>query len=83
VTRDEIRATVLRALGNIAPEADLSAIKPDVNFRDQLDLDSMDVLNFVVALHAAFGVEVPEADYPRLSTLESAIDYFAARAAPV
>jgi acyl carrier protein len=83
VTRDEIRATVLRALGDIAPEADLSAIKPDVNFRDQLDLDSMDVLNFVVALHAAFGVEVPEADYPRLATLESAIDYLAARAAPV
>ncbi len=83
MTRDEIRATVLRALGDIAPEADLSAIKPDVNFRDQLDLDSMDVLNFVVALHAAFGVEVPEADYPRLATLESAIDYLAARAAPV
>jgi acyl carrier protein len=83
VTRDEIRATVLRALGDIAPEADLSAIKPDVNFRDQLDLDSMDVLNFVVALHAAFGVEVPEADYPRLATLESAIDYLAARVAPV
>jgi len=83
VTRDEIRATVLRALGDISPEADLSAIKPDVNFRDQLDLDSMDVLNFVVALHAVFGVEVPEADYPRLATLESAIDYLAARAAPV
>lgn len=83
MTRDEIRATVLRALGDISPEADLSAIKPDVNFRDQLDLDSMDVLNFVVALHAVFGVEVPEADYPRLATLESAIDYLAARAAPV
>ncbi len=83
MTRDEIRATVLRALGDIAPEADLSTLRPDVNFRDQLDLDSMDVLNFVVALHAALGVEVPEADYPRLATLESAVDYLAARAAPV
>jgi hypothetical protein len=42
VTRDEIEATVLRALGEIAPEADLGSIKPDVAFREQLDLDSMD-----------------------------------------
>jgi len=79
MTRDEVRAVVLRALGEIAPEADLSAIKPDVGFRDQLDLDSMDVLNFIVAVHAALGIEVPESDYPKLATLESAVEYLMAR----
>ena len=79
MTKDEIRAAVLRALGDIAPEADLSSIKPDVGFRDQLDLDSMDVLNFVVALHAALGVEIPESDYPKLATLESCIEYLVSR----
>ena len=75
MTRDEIRTTILRVLGEIAPEADLASIKPDVAFRDQLDLDSMDILNFVVGLHEALGVEIPEADYPRLATLESCVEH--------
>jgi acyl carrier protein len=75
VTRDELRATVLRVLGDIAPEADLAALEPDVPFREQLDLDSMDLLNFVVALHGALGVDVPEADYPKLGTLNACVAY--------
>jgi acyl carrier protein len=75
VTRDEVEARVLRALGEIAPEADLGSIKPDVAFRDQLDLDSMDMLNFVISLHDALGVEIPETDYPKLATLEGCVDY--------
>jgi acyl carrier protein len=78
MTRDEIRATVLRTLGEIAPEADLSTLKADEPFRDQLDVDSMDLLNFVIALHAALHVEIPEADYPRLATLDGCVDYLAA-----
>jgi acyl carrier protein len=77
VTRDEIRAQVLRALGDIAPEADLAQLKPDVGIRAQLDLDSMDVLNFVVALHTALGVEIPETDYTRLATLDGCVEYLA------
>jgi acyl carrier protein len=75
VTRDELRATVLRVLGDIAPEADLAALHPDIGFRDQLDLDSMDVLNFVVGLHTALGVDIPETDYPKLATLDACVDY--------
>jgi len=78
VTRDEIRATVLRTLGEIAPEADLSTLEPDVSFRDQLDVDSMDLLNFVIALHARLHVDIPEADYPKLATLDGCMDYLAA-----
>jgi len=77
-TRDEIRSTVLRMLGEIAPEADLAAVKPDVSFRDQLDIDSMDFLNFVIAVHEALHVEIPEADYPKLITLNACVEYLAA-----
>ena len=74
-TNNEIKAAVLRALGEIAPEADLAAIKPDVSFRDQLDIDSMDFLNFVIAVHEALHVEIPEADYPKLITLNGCVAY--------
>ncbi len=77
MTRDELRATVLGCLGEVAPEADPARIKPDVSFRDQLDLDSMDVLNFVIALHQALGVDVPEIDYPKLATLDGCVEYLA------
>ena len=79
MSAEALRAAVLRALGDIAPEADLASLKADVPFREQLDLDSMDVLNFVVGLHAALGVEIPEADYPRLGTLEACVEYLQAR----
>lgn len=75
MTTDEIRATVLRVLGRIAPEADLASLAPNVEFRDQLDLDSFDFLNFAIGLHEALGVDIPEADYPRLATLEDAVRY--------
>ena len=81
MTKDEIRATVLRVLGDIAPEADLAALEPDVDLREQLDLDSMDVLNFVVGLHTALGVEIPEVDYPKFATLDGGVDYLTARRA--
>jgi len=75
VTRDEIRAAVLRVLGEIAPEADPAGLRPDVALREQLDVDSMDLLNFVIGLHHAFGVDIPEADYPKLATLDACVDY--------
>ncbi|HXJ81329.1 MAG TPA: phosphopantetheine-binding protein [Candidatus Methylomirabilis sp.] len=78
MTKEEIKAAVLRALGEVAPEADLTSLAPDIGLRDQLDLDSMDILNFVVGLHAALGVDIPESDYPKLGTLDGCVDYLAA-----
>ena len=78
----ELRGAILGALGAVAPEADLAALKGDVPFRDQLDLDSMDLLNFVVGLHAALGVDIPEADYPKLATLDGCVEYLHARRTP-
>jgi len=79
MTRDEIRAVVLRALGQIAPEADLSQLKPRLRIRDQLDIDSMDALNFFIGLHKELRVEIPEADYAKLTTLDACVDYLARR----
>lgn len=78
MTRDEIKSVVLRVLGRIVPEADMQQLKPDQRLRDQLDIDSMDLLNFVVSLHKELNVEIPEADYSKLATLNGCIDYLAA-----
>ena len=77
MTRDELRALALEALGGIAPEADLGALRGKVALRDQLDLDSMDFLNFLVAVHERTGVEIPEADYGKLATLDLLVAYLA------
>ena len=72
-TNSAAREQILHLLGEIAPEADLATLNPDVSFRDQLDLDSMDFLNFVVSLHQAFHIEIPESDYPKYMTLNSCL----------
>jgi acyl carrier protein len=82
VTTDRVRATVLSVLGEIAPEADLGAVRGDVPLREQLDLDSMDLLNFVVGLHTALGIDIPERDYGRLVTLDACLAYLVERKAP-
>ncbi|MBI4455674.1 MAG: acyl carrier protein [Acidobacteria bacterium] len=81
MTDEEIRSIVLRVLGEIAPEADLSEIKPDADLRDQLDIDSMDFLNFMIALHRELHLEIPEADYAKLFTLNKCVQYLAAASA--
>jgi acyl carrier protein len=77
-TADQIRNSILRVLGNIAPEADTATLDPGMAFRDQLDLDSFDFLNFVIGVHEELGVDIPEADYPRLSSLDRAVAYIMA-----
>lgn len=78
MTKDELRALALRVLGGIAPEADLAALDPGADLRETLDLDSMDFLNFMVGLHQGTGIDVPESDYARLSTLDACVAYLAA-----
>ena len=73
----DIREVVQEELGNIAPEADLETIDPSADLREALDIDSMDFLNFVTALHRRLGVDIPEIDYPKLVTLDGAVAYLA------
>jgi len=76
---DEIRATVLRTLSEIAPEVDVAAIQANVALRDQIDLDSMDLLNFLIAVDEVLGVEIPEADYGKIASLDNLVAYLDAR----
>jgi acyl carrier protein len=82
MTRLEIQAKVLDALATVAPEVDAESLDTHMALRDQVDLDSMDFLRFVVELHRQFGIEVPEADYQQLSDLAGVVDYVAAHAGP-
>ncbi len=75
MTRDEIRDGVLRALSDVAPEADPATLHFDTDLRDQLDIDSMDSLNFAIGIHEQLDVDIPEADWARLYTLDEVIDY--------
>lgn len=75
----EIRKVVLEELRRIAPEVEESGLEPDGLLRDQVDLDSMDWLNFLVALHERLGVEIPESDYARLATLDQVVGYLGER----
>lgn len=77
MTRDEIRTAILDAISGIAPEANLSSLDAAADLREQVDLDSFDFLNLMIAVHQRLGVEVPERDYAQLSTLERAVDYVA------
>jgi acyl carrier protein len=68
--------TVVRdVLEGIAPEADFDQLSGDVPLRDQLDIDSMDYLNFVIALNERTGIDIPERDYGQLATLDGCVDY--------
>lgn len=73
MTRDEARALVLEALCEVAPEVDPGALRDDVPFREQLDLDSMDFLRFLVGVDARTGVAIPEADYAGLERLDDVV----------
>ena len=81
MTRDEIRSILLGALGDVAPEADLAHLDPRLDLREQLEIDSMDLLNFAIGVHERTGVEIPESDYPKLASLDSAVAYLASRLA--
>jgi acyl carrier protein len=75
MTKDDCKKLVIDIISDIAPDEDLSAIKPEVKLRDQLQLDSMDFLDIVMELRKRHGIEVPETDYGQLASLESCAEY--------
>ena len=81
MTRDALKQAVLDAISDVAPDAEFEGLDPDDGLREQLDLDSMDFLNIMIALHEKLGVDIPEADYPKLFTLNAATDYLETKAA--
>jgi acyl carrier protein len=81
MNREELSKRVLELLTDIAPDVDPAGVIPGIAFREQFDFDSMDTLNFAIALHREFGVEVPEADYGQLASLEKCVKYLGERIA--
>lgn len=79
MTADELDGIVRSVLSEIAPEADLAALPVDADLHEELDIDSMDFLNFVIGLGQATGLDVPELDYPRLSTIAGCVEYLRSR----
>ncbi len=77
--REQLKAVALEILRGIAPEVEPDDIAPATPLRQQVDLDSMDWLNFLIGLHQRLGVNIPEADYAQLVTLDNVLDYLQAR----
>jgi acyl carrier protein len=77
----EVLAGVMAELTAIAPEVNPAELAPAKPLREQVDLDSMDWLNFLIGLHGRFKVDIPEADYARLRTLDDLTSYLRAKAA--
>lgn len=75
MNEQEIRRIAAEVLAGIAPEADLSTLPDDADLREALDLDSMDCLNFVIGLGQRSGLNIPEADMPRLHTMRGLVAY--------
>ncbi|MCG6942845.1 MAG: acyl carrier protein [Thiohalocapsa sp.] len=75
MTRDEMTAIVREELTNVAPDLADETIPIDADLREEFDLDSMDFLNWITALHKRLGVDIPELDYPQLTSLGAAADY--------
>jgi acyl carrier protein len=79
MNEDEIRKVLQEELGNIAPEMDIEKLDASADLREALDIDSIDFLNFITALHQRLGIDVPELDYPKLFTLDDAVSYLASK----
>lgn len=75
--KSEIRKIIVDIIAEIAPDEDVSNLKDDVRLRDQLELDSMDFLDIVMELRKKYNIEVPEADYSHLESLNSCVEYLA------
>jgi acyl carrier protein len=77
----EIKAAVFKVLRRIAPEATLESLPSDANLRETLDIDSFDFLQFLIGLNQELHIEIPEADYPKLTTLADITDYLGKKTA--
>ena len=75
MTVPEIKDAVTDILADIAPDEDLSDLKDDIPFRDQLELDSMDFLDIVMELRKRYRIQIPEEDYPELISMASTVKY--------
>lgn len=75
MNEQEIKKTIFQLLKQIAPDTEPSNLQPDENIREMLDIDSFDTLQFLVSLNEKLGIEIPEADYGKITTLKTLVNY--------
>ena len=75
MTGPEIREAIISILSDINPDEDYANMKDDVSFRDQFEMDSMDLLDIVLELRKRHRVQIPEEDYPKLDNMNSTVEY--------
>jgi acyl carrier protein len=75
MNEQEIKKTIFQLLKQIAPDTEPSKLLPDENIREALDIDSFDTLQFLVSLNEKLGIEIPEEDYGKITTLETLVNY--------
>lgn len=80
MTQTRMRALFLEELTRVAPDIDPAEVLDGDYLQDDLELDSMDILNLVTALHQRLGIDIPEADYTQIATVASAVRYLSAAA---
>lgn len=81
MTDDDLKATLIQLLRPFAPEVDFDDIDPEENLQEEIEIDSFDFLNFLIAVDERLGVSVPEADYGEVMTLDGLMDYIRVRVA--
>jgi len=79
MSQDELQDLLVGLLTQIAPEIDAAELEAEVDLREQVEIDSMDFLNFVIAVHEETGVEIPESDYPKLASIDALVRYVGER----
>lgn len=75
MTRNDIRESIIDILKEINPDEDYEGLKDDVSFREQLSMDSMDSMDIILELRRRYKIQIPEADYPQLSSMDSTLNY--------
>ncbi len=77
MNKNELRQHITETLLEIAPDVEIAKLDPAVSFRDQFEIDSVDFLNFVLALEKRLGIKISEIDYPKLSSVRGCLSYLA------
>lgn len=72
---NSLRRKITESLIEVAPDIDRNTLDPDINFRDQFEVDSVDFLNFILDLEKRLGIKIPEVDYPKLSGMKGCLAY--------
>ena len=75
IQADELKSKLLQLLTDVAPDVEPASVDANIDFREQFDFDSMDQLNFAIAIHKTFNIEIPESDYPKLASLSKCVAY--------